>query len=234
MLAGARWIVSTAAVLSVAAPLHTGSVLRAQASAASCGYGNRLWRGAVGGTLGGWAGLVAMKIRYSDWNDASRSRAGIQRRNQGIIVGAIVGASVGNLRFRSPCRPRGTVPTAPRSHAQSPISPDEIERAGITGTVYDLVFALRRNWLNTRGPEALPVGPRVVTTGAQQVLLPGEPELVVYLDNVRLGPVDELRKLAVGGVTGVRFYDGPEATYRWGAGHSRGAIQVLSVTDGVR
>lgn len=232
MLAGARWFLAATAIASVASPLCPSSAL-AQASA-TCGYGNRLLRSAVGGSLGGWAGLVAMKIRYSDWNDASRSVPGIRARNQGIVVGAILGLSLGNLRFRAACRPVGLDVSPPRSPARSPITTDEIQRSGVSGSVYDLVYTLRKSWLNTRGIDALSEGPMVFNSGGQEVIVVGEPKLLVYLDNLRLGTIAELHKMAIGGVTGVRYYDGAEATNRWGAGHTHGAIQVLTVTEGSR
>jgi hypothetical protein len=59
----------------------------------------------------------------------------------------------------------------------------------------------------------------------------GEPNLIIYLDNARLGTTSQLRSLPVAGVIGIRYYNGAEATYRWGAGHQHGAIQVLTVID---
>jgi hypothetical protein len=53
---------------------------------------------------------------------------------------------------------------------------------------------------------------------------------MVYLDDAKLGSVDQLRELPVVGVNQVRYYDGAEATYKWGAGHIHGAIQVVTTT----
>ena len=110
MLAGARLFVALTIAVS-AAPIHSLATLGAQAP--GCGQGNRFWRSAVGASLGGWAGLVAMKIRYSDWDDASRSTAGIRGRNRGIVIGAVLGASLGNLRFRRPCSVSSAATSAP-------------------------------------------------------------------------------------------------------------------------
>lgn len=229
MMAGARWLFGAMAFVSVA-PIH--SVLEAQ-SRAGCGTGNRLWRTAVGATLGGWGGLVAMKIRYSDWNDASSTASGIRGRNRGIVVGAVLGASLGNLRFGSPCRTASAMP-APRAQAHRPIGTDEIQAAGISGTVYDLVFARRRQWLNTRGVE-LSETPRVTLGERSAVVTPADnPILVVYLDNVKVGDQAQLRNIPLDGVTEVQFFDAAQATWRWGAGHNHGAIQVLTVSGTAR
>jgi hypothetical protein len=229
MLAGTRWLTG-AMVLATLAPLD--SALDAQ-TRASCGTGNRLWRTAVGATLGSWGGLVAMKIRYSDWNEASASPSGIRGRNRGIVIGAVVGASLGNLRFGAPCRTSSAVP-APRTLAHRPISTEEIQAAGISGTVYDLVFARRRQWLNTRGVE-LSETPRVTLGERSATVTPADnPILVVYLDNVKVGDQAQLRNIPLDGVMEVKFYDASQATWRWGAGHNHGAIQVLTVTDDVK
>lgn len=231
MSSGARWSLAAAALLS-AAPIHA---VHAQGRSVNCGYGHRLWRSAVGASLGGWAGLVAMKIRYSDWNDASHSSTGVVGLNRGIAVGAVVGAVLGNLRFRASCHALGADLPQPAPQANRTITLDEIQRSAILGSVYDLVFALRRTWLNTRGIE-LSETPRVtLLVGGGAIVTPAtNPTLVVYLDNVRLGDQEQLRQLPVDGVLEVRFYDAAQATYRWGAGHNHGAIQVLTVVQAER
>jgi len=200
----------------------------------TCTSNNAFVRTAVGGTLGAWLGFVAAKIKMSDWNDASRGPSANRTRNNATIGGAVAGAVLANLLFRShACGsevPQVAEATAPPSAARRPITADEIEHSGVNGNVYDLVYALRRNWLNFRGFDTLAEGPRSVgdaDAGADV----GEPNLIIYLDNARLGTTSQLRSLPVAGVIGVRYYNGAEATYRWGAGHQHGAIQVLTVID---
>lgn len=199
-----------------------------------CYDGGRPVRAVVGASLGAWLGFVAVKIRLSDWNDGSRSAAAHRVRNQATISGALIGAALGSIRFRgSSCARHDARPATDANVRQvlRPITVDEIERSGINGSVYDLVYALRRNWLNVRGVDTPSEAPRVVTKeDGQEVLVPGEPRLVIYLDNARLGTISQLRDVSLVGVTGVRYFDGPQATFRWGAGHQHGAIQVLTVT----
>jgi len=196
----------------------------------TCASNNTLVRTAVGGTLGAWLGFVAAKIKMSDWNDASRGPAANRTRNNATIGGAIAGAALANLLFRShACGsevPQVAEAAAPLSAGRRPITAEEITRSGINGNVYDLVKSLRRNWLNFRGFDTFAEGP-----GSASTVVSEEPNLVVYLDNARLGPTTQLYNVPIAGVIGVRYYDAAEATYKWGAGHTHGAIQVLTVID---
>ena len=203
------------------------------APSCSSGSGNSLLRTGLGATLGAWLGFVGTKIKQSDWNDASRSAAAHRTRVRATIGGAVIGAALGSIRFRSAsCAPRlEDARTAPQADIRRPITAEEIQQSGINGSVYDLVYSLRRSWLNLRGVETFNEAPRAVEVGGQEFILPGEPRLVVYLDNARMGTVSQLRQLPVVGVTAVRYFDGPQATFRWGAGHSHGAIQVITVSD---
>lgn len=201
----------------------------------SCSSNSPVVRTAVGGTIGAWLGFVAAKIKMSDWNDASRGSAANRTRNRATIAGALVGAALTNVLFRShACGaevPQVAEATAPKPNARRPITAEEIQRAGVNTNVYDLINTLRRNWLNVRGVDTFSEAPRRVTVDGQDVTIPGEPQLIVYLDNTRLGTISQLRDLPVPGIVGVRYYDGPEATFKWGAGHSHGAIQVLTVVE---
>src|SRR5206468_9735818 len=122
----------------------------------------------VGGTLGAWLGFVAAKIKMSDWNDASRGPAANRTRNNATLGGAVVGAALANLLFRShACGsevPQVAEAVAPPSTARRPITVEEIERSGVNGSVYDLVRTLRRNWLNFRGFDTFSEGPGSAST----------------------------------------------------------------------
>jgi hypothetical protein len=80
---------------------------------------------------------------------------------------------------------------------------------------YDAVQATRSNWLQTRGTDSFAT----------------PSEVVVYRDNVKLGGVAELRSIQATTIAYIRYYDGVEATSRWGVGHSAGVIQVSSFTE---
>ena len=89
---------------------------------------------------------------------------------------------------------------------------DEIDDSS-AGTAYELVRSLRPQWLRTRG----------LTNLAQAA---GAESIVIYLDNARLGPPDNLRRVPLGAVQYLRFFTAPEATLRWGGGHLHGAILI--------
>ncbi|HJQ19493.1 MAG TPA: hypothetical protein VJ867_04020 [Gemmatimonadaceae bacterium] len=229
-----RWT-SAAILVALSVPIKPASAQsQVLGGCSSFGTGIRTVGGAV---LGAWVGFVVAKAKLSDWNENSHTPAAIRQRNQITIGGAIAGGLIGNLAFRNPCRmlrsDAAANPGVPRvSSARRPITREEIDRSGVSGSVYDLIYALRRNWLNLRGLQSMSEATHVEqdSTGKDYTVY-GEPQLVVYLDNVKLGTLSELRGLPVAGITGVIYYDPSEATFKWGTGHSHGAIQVLSVTD---
>ena len=75
---------------------------------------------------------------------------------------------------------------------------------------YDAVEALRRNWLLSRGPDSFQ-SPTTVQ---------------VYLDQMRLGGIEQLKTIQTINITSIRYYDGISATARWGLDHGAGAILV--------
>ena len=224
-----------AVALSLVPSLALGGALAAQAAPVAkthCFLGTRLLRSVVGGGLGGWVGFVAVKIKLSDWNDANRSDAANRQRIQATLVGAAVGATIGAILPQRCGNDAVPSPDAVRSGLNQPITAEEITRAGLSGTAYDIVYSLRRSWLNTRGLNDFGEAPIPVTAAnGDVVLIPGEPQLIVYLDNMRLGTINELHNIPATGVLGVRYYTPAEANYRWGAGHAHGAIQVLTVVE---
>jgi hypothetical protein len=93
------------------------------------------------------------------------------------------------------------------------IARHQIEAAHVQN-VYELVERLHPQWLRKRGVHHVQ----------------NEGDIVVYLDNARLGGPETLREIHVGGVTSVRFYDAGTAQYRFGVGHTHGAILVSTGT----
>lgn len=84
-------------------------------------------------------------------------------------------------------------------------------------TAYDAVEALRSNWLRARGPDSFQT----------------PSEVLVYLDNTRLGGTDTLREIAANTIYYMRWFDGVAATGRWGVGHAAGVIYVSTHPVGV-
>jgi hypothetical protein len=77
---------------------------------------------------------------------------------------------------------------------------------------YQLVSRLRPQWLRGRGPISLR-DPRPT--------LP-----VVYVNGIREGGPDTLRRLDVGGILSIDYLGAADATTRFGTGHAGGVILV--------
>ena len=78
--------------------------------------------------------------------------------------------------------------------------------------LYDVVRALRGNWLRARAAESF---------GKSS-------EMQVYLDMQRIGTVDELRTMSPMNILTVRFFDPIQASARWGMDHGAGALLVTT------
>jgi hypothetical protein len=83
---------------------------------------------------------------------------------------------------------------------------------------YEAVQAMRGNWLQTHGTDSFS----------------SPSEVLVYLDNVKLGGVNELRSILTTHIAFLRHFDGLEATSRWGVGHAAGVILVSTFTESRR
>lgn len=106
--------------------------------------------------------------------------------------------------------------TAPAVAARPRQDQQLITRDVIVGTqytnLYDVVQAMRPNWLRTRG--------------ANDSASPDS--LQVYLDNQRIGGAAELRNIPPSSVLSLRYYDPIASAARWGMNHSAGVIFVLT------
>ncbi|MGH7459025.1 MAG: hypothetical protein ACREKN_08125 [Longimicrobiaceae bacterium] len=79
-------------------------------------------------------------------------------------------------------------------------------------TAHDLIRRLRPQWLRPRGLASINRStPRMV-----------------YLDNLKVGGLDALRRISVSSVQRITFLDSREATQRFGTGHVNGAILIYT------
>ena len=76
---------------------------------------------------------------------------------------------------------------------------------------YEAVESLRPTWLVKR-PDGLTV----------------QREVLVYLDNARLGGVEALRQIAAAQILRITWIDAGTAVNRWGVDHSQGVIMVIT------
>ena len=87
---------------------------------------------------------------------------------------------------------------------------EEQIRGNSYATVYDAVVALRPNWLRTRGADSFN----------------SPTQIQVYVDNVRVGGIANLQQISSVSAYYVQWFDGIEASARWGLGHGSGVIFV--------
>jgi hypothetical protein len=93
------------------------------------------------------------------------------------------------------------------------VTMEELGRVASASTLFEALQALRPAWFR-RNP----------TTLRPQA----EGDVVVYLDQSRLGGPETLRTIQVNAATVIRHYSASEAEARFGPGHLHGAIQVVT------
>ena len=77
---------------------------------------------------------------------------------------------------------------------------------------YHAVQLLRPDWLRGRGSASMRD--------------PTPAPVVVYVDGQRYGGASSLEQFRIGSFKELRYYNGSEATNRWGTGHSGGVIYL--------
>ena len=105
-----------------------------------------------------------------------------------------------------------TSPAGSGSRSRNVITAEEIAEIQAS-TAFDAVQRLR--------PEFLRRG-RVNMSSDTQTLP------IVYVDDVRYGGVDELRRIRASQVVRIEYLSGSDATTRFGTGHAGGAILVTT------
>lgn len=105
--------------------------------------------------------------------------------------------------------------SGPRS-SRNVITAEEIREVQAL-TAYEAVERLRPRFLR-RGR---------VSMGDDRVLYP-----IVYLDNLEIGRIDELRRIRSSEVFRIEYLSGPDATMRFGTGHAGGALLVYTRPPG--
>ena len=93
------------------------------------------------------------------------------------------------------------------------ITAEEIARVNAQNA-YDAVLKLRPAMLRQR---------QVASANAQ-----ASGDLVIYVDNTRLGDVEQLRQISTATIAAMRYFSASEAQTKWGSGHPGGVIEVLT------
>ena len=101
------------------------------------------------------------------------------------------------------------------------ITTDQIAKSKATNA-YDVIATISPKMFIAHG---------AATTRGDQPSTPGRQALpvVVYIDNVKVGPVDELKTLGKVDVREIRYLSPRVATDRWGQNHAGGVIFVTTV-----
>jgi hypothetical protein len=101
------------------------------------------------------------------------------------------------------------------------ITEDQIVRSKATNA-YDLIATISPKMFTAHG---------AATTRGDQPPTPGRQALpvVVYVDNVKVGPIDELKTLGKVDLKEIRYLSPRVATDRWGQGHPGGVIYVTTI-----
>lgn len=100
---------------------------------------------------------------------------------------------------------------AATSQNRSEIVREEIERTSHR-TALELVQTERPQWLRPRGRSSLLYNV----------------EIAVYLDGVRAGGPSFLSQIHPIDIESIRYYDSREAQYRFGTGHTHGALNIIT------
>jgi hypothetical protein len=109
------------------------------------------------------------------------------------------------------CSPPSTVGAPMRN--PNVITREDIQKANVYN-VYDAVSMLRPGFLNTHGATTITGG----DTGFPRV----------YLNHIYFGDLQSMRSLEVNGVREIHFYNGTEASMRFGLGNVSGVIEITT------
>jgi hypothetical protein len=109
------------------------------------------------------------------------------------------------------CAPTSTVPRPMRN--SNVITREEMETANVMNA-YDAINRLRPQFLNSHGTTTL--------SGTDT----GYPK--VYLNHQLYGDLQSLRNIDIHGISEIHYYNGTEASTRFGLGNVSGAIEVIT------
>jgi len=128
-----------------------------------------------------------------------------------LTLGTVLSVAVGCASTRS----------ATPSFDPDVITTDQIARSKATNA-YELIATISPKMFTAHGA-ATTRGDQPPTEGRQAL------PVVVYVDNARVGPIDQLKTIGKIDVKEIRYLSPRVATDRWGEGHPGGVIYVTTV-----
>ncbi len=141
--------------------------------------------------------------------------ANFTNRLLSFSVGLAFPLSRNVVGFRTPARNVGRPPT------RDIISRVEIDATDVN-TAYEIVQRLHPQWLRARGQITLR------EAGEEEVETSGAVGPVVYVNNARRGDIAELRTISVETISEIFYFNGRDASFRFGTGHPSGVLQVMT------
>jgi hypothetical protein len=85
------------------------------------------------------------------------------------------------------------------------------------GNAFDAVQKLEPGWLNPRGPSSVTDPTPTVAS--------------VFMNGTHVGDIDYLRNIGVIEIREIRYFPAGQASARFGIGHPRGVIEVITGAD---
>lgn len=114
--------------------------------------------------------------------------------------------------------------TSQRARDRNTLTAAEIEGSN-SASVFQLVQQKRPRWLSPRGSSTFRTQTGTDMLG-QPYEKPADPEIAVYVDDVRNGTQEVLRSMPPHTVESMEYLDAASATQRFGTNHEHGAILV--------
>lgn len=181
--------------------------------------------------VGSGLGYFASQVAYSDWDKIDNSTFANERRAfslTGAAVGAVAGFILGSHARTG--RVGNHIVVRQELAGTDFIPAEEVE--GASGvTAYEVIQVLRPNWLIVRGTQGFAESGTGTTNGRDVAIVPGLPTIKVYTDNAFLGGLDALKTIPKGSIVSMQRLTAAQATTRWGAGHTHGAIVIQSTRN---
>lgn len=189
---------------------------------------------AIGGAIvGGWIGLFGAQVVHSDWDEVRDGDFG-ERRRQWAAAGMVVGL-IGSRLVTRTYSPLPGPPEVRSERNRDVILADEIRRSRAKDA-YELISNLRKEWLVPRGTNSWTetTGGTIRETEGRNFVIDieeGRDMIVVYIDDIRIGGPEDMRDIALDGITKAEFIDARRATYLYGAGHAHGVIRLSTEVE---
>lgn len=130
-----------------------------------------------------------------------------------IPAGVLAIAACASSPAGSPGATQQSAPSSRAHGSRDVITEEELARVDVQ-TALDAVRRLRPNFLQTHG-------------GKSSSITQGPQDVVVYVDNTRMGGPSALSQIQITDVKEIQYLNGPDATQRFGTGHGSGAIIVI-------